>query len=86
MTDPEDPEAKNEQELNLFSDQPQSGEPSGEPEFSGSAAAAEPAVQETVQEAASTAPEQSIRQKRKRKTAGLIGKRGCFCRKNTEKP
>lgn len=56
MTDPEDPEAKNEQELNLFSDQPQSGEP----EFSGSAAAAEPTVQETVQGAASAAPEQSI--------------------------
>lgn len=32
MTDPEDPAAKNEQELNLFSDQPQPGEESAGPE------------------------------------------------------
>lgn len=32
MTDPDDPAAKNEQELNLFSDLPQPGEPSAEPQ------------------------------------------------------
>ncbi len=33
MTDPEDPAAKNEQELNLFSDQPAQETPQAEPEF-----------------------------------------------------
>ena len=60
MTDPEDPAEKNEQELNLFSDQPQPGEPSVEPESDGTATIAEPADQATAQEAASPASEQCV--------------------------
>ena len=61
MTDPEDPEAKNEQELNLFSDQPQPEEqPAGLD--SGEAAPVEPppADHATVREIVSAPPEQGI--------------------------
>ena len=62
MTDPEDPEAKNEQELNLFSDQPQPEEQLAGLD-SGETAAAEPpasAEHAAVQDTVSAPPEQSI--------------------------
>ena len=64
MTDPEDPAAKNEQELNLFSDQPVTGEASpAEPEFGEIAASGDvPAENHTVEpeSAASEPTEQDI--------------------------
>ncbi len=60
MTDPEDPEAKNEQELNLFSDQPQPEEQPARLD-SGAAAPEEiPADHAAVQETVSAEPEQTI--------------------------
>ena len=60
MTDPEDPAAKNEQELNLFSDQPQPGEESAGPE-SGSLdeARTEPPADPAAQASAPAEPEQN---------------------------
>ena len=57
MTDPEDPAAKNEQELNLFSDQPQpETAPAETPaDIPGNAPAAEPSVRETPGEPAPAA-------------------------------
>lgn len=57
MTDPEDPEAKNEQELNLFSDQPQpETAPAETPaDIPGNAPAAEHSVRETPGEPAPAA-------------------------------
>jgi hypothetical protein len=61
MTDPEDPAAKNEQELNLFSDQPQPEEASAAPE-SGERDEVRPessAAPSSVQDPASAEPQQN---------------------------
>ena len=60
MTDPEDPEAKNEQELNLFSDQPQpetaSAETASAADLSGEMQASDIPARETSAESAPAAP------------------------------
>ena len=56
MTDPEDPEEKNEQELNLFSDQPRPEETHAEPEPGADVPSADSPVQETSAEPESGDP------------------------------